>query len=105
MELVIISGPNYAVSKRGWKHHAYRIRIWNGAKALTVPWQQGLAYTKDPELADVLEGLCSDASAGEMDFEDFCAEFGYDTDSRKAEAIWKECRKVARGLAYLGIGC
>lgn len=37
----------------------------------------------------------SDALAGENSFEDFCSEFGYDTDSRKAEKIYKACEKSA----------
>jgi len=28
-------------------------------------------------------------------FEDFCGEFGYDTDSRKAEGTWKKVKKFA----------
>ena len=31
-------------------------------------------------------------------FEDFCSEFGYDTDSRKAEATFKAVDKQARAL-------
>lgn len=31
-------------------------------------------------------------------FEDFCIEFGYDIDSRKAEKIHQECLKEKRGL-------
>lgn len=35
------------------------------------------------------------------DFEDFCAEMGYDSDSRSAEAIWKACAKVETSLKRL----
>jgi hypothetical protein len=34
--------------------------------------------------------------SGEQDFESFCADFGYDTDSRKAEKIWNACRASNR---------
>ena len=37
----------------------------------------------------------SDALAAENSFEDFCSEFGYDTDSRKAEKSYKACEKSA----------
>lgn len=32
------------------------------------------------------------------DFEDFCNEFGYDTDSRNAEKTWKACLSQIRAL-------
>lgn len=34
-------------------------------------------------------------------FDDFCEEYGYDTDSRKAEKIWRAC--VAQYLALAGM--
>lgn len=34
----------------------------------------------------------SDAISGTLSFESFCSEFGYDTDSRSAERIWKTCK-------------
>lgn len=48
---------------------------------------------KPPEVEDVLNCIASDSGAIEMSFEDFCAEFGYDEDSRKAERTWKACKK------------
>ena len=35
----------------------------------------------------------SDALSGTYSFENFCAEFGYDTDSRTAEKTWKACKR------------
>ena len=46
----------------------------------------------DPEKF-VLYCFISDAVAAKESFEDFCNEMGYDTDSRKAEKIYKECEK------------
>ena len=44
-----------------------------------------LEIGKEPEAYDVLSGLtCSDVGS----FEDFCGDYGYDTDSRKAEQIY-----------------
>jgi hypothetical protein len=43
----------------------------------------------------------SDAQAGEQTFEDFCAEFGYDPDSRKAEKTWQACRLVTKNMKRL----
>lgn len=44
-----------------------------------------------PTLADVFCSLLSDADCGDRTFEDFCSDFGYDTDSRRAENTWRAC--------------
>ena len=43
----------------------------------------------------------SDASAGSQPFDDFCADFGYDADSRTARATWRACLSAARRLGTL----
>ena len=54
-----------------------------------------------PKLADVLHSLLSDGSAffDGLTFEDWASDFGYDTDSRKAEAMFRECDAIGRKLA------
>jgi len=37
----------------------------------------------------------------DSDFEEFCSEFGYDTDSRKAENTHKACLKVGENIKRL----
>lgn len=50
-----------------------------------------------PDMLDVLHSLVLDASAIDAgSFEDWAGEYGYDTDSRAAEAIYNQC--VALGL-------
>lgn len=59
---------------------------------------------KPPQLVDVLYCLASDAQAvcfGQS-FDDFCGEFGYDTDSRTAEKAYNACRDAWSGLIRLG---
>lgn len=53
---------------------------------------------KAPHAADVLYSVISDSSACEMSFSDWCAEFGYDTDSRKALATYEACQQNADKL-------
>jgi hypothetical protein len=49
-----------------------------------------------PDLADVLYSLSSDASVIDYGgFEQWASEFGYDTDSRKAEGIYRACLECA----------
>lgn len=50
---------------------------------------------KDPTEYDVI--ACLEWNTPES-FEDFCAEYGYEEDSRKAENIWKDCRKMTKRL-------
>ena len=81
----------------GWPAgtHSYKVTLRLGSRTLTVPFFKGSANMSEPSAADVLYCLCSDAYSGELSFEHFCSEFGYDLDSRKAEATYKACVKLA----------
>jgi hypothetical protein len=52
-----------------------------------------------PELRDVFYSLLMDAEAYSMGFEEWADNFGYDRDSRKAEATYNECAAIGRSLA------
>ncbi len=52
-----------------------------------------------PSACDVLYSLLTDATAFEQTFEDWCSNFGYDTDSRKAEQTYQACVAKGRALA------
>jgi hypothetical protein len=49
-----------------------------------------------PKLIDVISSVLMDATALHMTFEDWCSEFGYDNDSKKAEKIYNACCDNAR---------
>ena len=53
-----------------------------------------------PDVHDVLHSLLSDGSAwfDAQSFEDWAGDFGYDSDSRKAEAVYRECLETGRKL-------
>jgi hypothetical protein len=52
-----------------------------------------------PEMADVLSCLISEADAiDHTDFESWADSLGYDSDSRKAEAVYQACLKTALAL-------
>lgn len=52
-----------------------------------------------PTVADVLSSLCLDASAlDNASFDDWASDYGYDTDSRKAEGIYRQCLATAMAL-------
>ena len=88
-----------------WKRSAthWKLVIRRGNKQMTAYFSQGSAHTKEPTLADILDCLASDASAidNARDFEDWCRDFGYDTDSRKAEKTYRVCVRQAEALKRL----
>lgn len=55
-----------------------------------------------PETASVLDCLASDAASYDnaRDFEDWCADFGMDTDSRKAARTYRVCGEQAKALRH-----
>jgi len=75
------------------------------ADRLTTFFSQGSAHKEPPTAADVLDCLAMDAAGVEnaKDFEDWASEYGYDTDSRKAERTYKICQQQAADLKeFLG---
>jgi hypothetical protein len=84
-----------------WKCH-----LRAGRSRMTVHFSMGVGHNgREPELSNVLGCLASDASGVEnaSGFEDWCAEYGYDTDSRKAERTFRACEREAKRLqAFLG---
>lgn len=94
---------HYATVKdeNGWEHYAWRLRLSYTADGAVctydTPWKAGTAH--DPEkvaLGDVLASLVSDSYFGDHDFESFCNELGYDTDSRRAYAQWEAVVAAAK---------
>lgn len=67
---------------------------------MTVPFFTGPALG-EPSIADVVECLISDASSADQTFEDWCGDYGYDTDSRKAGATYKAVVKQTAALRRL----
>lgn len=53
-----------------------------------------------PKLDDVMHSLLMDGAAyfDGAAFEDWCGDYGYDSDSRKAESIWRACDDTGRKL-------
>lgn len=56
--------------------------------------QRGSLIAKPPTAYGVLAGMASDANCPDT-FEDWCNEYGYDADSRKAESAYKSCKDHA----------
>lgn len=54
-----------------------------------------------PNPAEVLASICREALDSEQTFADWCANFGYEEDSRKAESIYRTCQDNAARVRKL----
>jgi hypothetical protein len=78
----------------------WEIVFSRGTAELVTHYSMGSAHKGEPKIEDVLDCLANDASSIENSrrFEDWAEEFGYDTDSRRAERIYDACVKTANEL-------
>lgn len=79
-------------------HYVFPVTLKKGRRQMTIQFGQSLAAgAEEPSEYDVLACITKYDPGS---FEDFCGEFGYDTDSRRAERTWKavsrEWRQVER---------
>lgn len=81
------------------ERHVWTATLRLGRRKLSTAFRTGTAVDA-PTVADVVSSLLLDARCGEQTFEDYCADFGYDSDSRKAEAIWKRCKAMAPRVVH-----
>lgn len=81
----------------------YRCNLSRNLQRMAVYFSMGSAHTQPPTLRDVLDCLADDAAGYENSrgFLDWCAEYGYDTDSRKAEATHKTVSRQSAALKRL----
>lgn len=82
--------PGYRDQRNAFDRRAYTDASEKG----TYPRGAGnwtRAAIPQPSAVDIMYSLVSDAQCGDNTFADFCVEFGYDSDSRKAEATWRAC--------------
>jgi hypothetical protein len=109
-------GPEFGPYTRGPKLRPRLVANgWHGRpRSFGLYFSQGSAHTTDPTLADVLDCLASDASGYEnarVDtrpdekqdkaltvFEGWASEYGYDTDSRKAEKTFRAIKRQSEQL-------
>lgn len=91
-------GPKRGAGSHGWRttreHFIKRPRTLDGAAYFDSVKDQFR-----PDIADLLDCLAMESDVfGYESFEDWAESFGYDTDSRKAEATYKACQTIARDL-------
>ena len=80
------------------KRTVFKLRLSRNSKSYTFEFGQSIANdSKEPAIYDILSCL---VKSDPETFDNFCADFGYDIDSRKAEetykAVCKEYKAVER---------
>lgn len=81
------------VEDLNWNRYSFMTtfkREDNRTCVIEVPFSQGIAITENPTPATVIHSLILDLIDGRT-FEEWCSDFGYDTDSRSKERIYNEC--------------
>lgn len=64
-------------------------------------WEERNVLPVAPHVAGVLYSLVLDSEAGGQSFNNWCSDFGYDSDSIKAFETYQACCKEAKQLAKL----
>lgn len=103
-------GENPNMDSANWQAYHYKVvlkfRTKTGKRRqFTTYFSMGIGLSREPQADDILDCLASDATSVEnaRDFEDWASEFGYDTDSRKAERTYKTIQRQSKRLAqFLG---
>lgn len=91
---------------RNWNmvasHYLFRIFASNANDGIkfdiTGNFSQGPAIKRKPKIEDILNALVCDTLNIDMSFEEWCSDYGYDTDSRKAYRIYESCRNEYKNL-------
>lgn len=95
-------GSAHRVWRRGWSGEYDRPKGAIPGRRAQLPWSPSkydrnayLAWSEPepPTVSEVLDSLAVDVSSIDQPFEDWAQEYGFDTDSRKAEHMYEACRK------------
>ena len=86
-----------------WQTNAngYRVALRYQGRTVALSFWMGTGIEREPEAADVLDCLLSDATSEGVSFEEWCREYGYDTDSRANYRTFRACLRMARKVRHL----
>lgn len=123
-ELLATSGITLAANligpdtdENGWEHDSWTLTLGYNGRTLRTPFKMGKGHRREiartlhgtpvlcptaPDLGTVMGSMLMTASTtdGAL-FEDWCADLGYDSDSRKAERMYFACQKETAALRKL----
>lgn len=88
---------------QGASHYKVNLALGESLDDMEIEYSMGSAHTTGPQIDDVLDCLAMDAAGidGSMNFEGWANEYGYDSDSRKAEQTYNQCVQQAEDLKRL----
>ena len=94
------SNPNMDVK---YPMNHYKCRLFCGTHKMDLYYSMGVAHCGNPTAAEVLNCLASDSAsyANAGSFEEWCGDYGYDSDSRKAFKTWKIVKRQSEKLKTL----
>ncbi len=91
----IVTAGNDVTNLDEWQQRSnpWTVTLSYEGRDMTVPFWTGSGWTTEPDAHDVMQCLCSDAVSVDncADFEQWACELGFDTDSRKAERVYRQC--------------
>lgn len=97
-----LNNKSWSGNEQNWNNHKITI-LHNGKKISFEFWGsiQNPEITTDEENIFALYCFLRDSEAASNSFKDFCNEFGYDEDSRRAEKIYKSCEKSLKKFNHI----
>ena len=90
---------------KDWEARHYKVILRRNGKQMTVIFSVGMGWETEPNACDVLNCISSDVAGYDnaTNFEEWCDEYGYDADSRKAEKAYNVIGKQkAKLVNFLG---
>ena len=102
---VVETDKNPNMMDKDWEARHYKVVLRRNGKQMTVVFSVGMGWETEPNERDVLNCLALDVAGYEnaKNFEEWCDEYGYDTDSRKAEKAYNVIGKQkAKLVNFLG---
>ena len=88
-----------------YNHHTVTVRNTETGRKTSFDFWASIAHPvleSEYDIVNAFRCFVDDAISGGYTFEEFCQEFGYDTDSRTAERTWKACQRATKKLERLG---
>lgn len=83
------TAPDWVKNQGG---NAWQVELRYDGRKMRLPFYTGSALG-EPSVRDVVECLVLDSSAADESFDEWAANYGYDTDSRAAYAMWQAVKE------------
>jgi hypothetical protein len=101
VKLIVMGKPEYKryFSDDKDSRYVFKMKLTRNGKSYTFTFGQSIAAgAEEPTMYDILACM---TKYDPEDFENFCANYGYDTDSRSAERIYKNVCKEWEAMQRL----